>query len=156
MPKKILFVCLGNICRSPSAENIMNYLVKEQGKSNLITSDSAGTASYHTGASPDRRMAIAAQKRDITLTGKARQFAKQDFLEFDLILAMDRSNYQNIMALDPDREYQDKVRMICDFCRTHGDREVSDPYYGGVDGFDYVIDLLFDACSGLLDDMNTD
>jgi len=129
----------------------MNYLVKEQGKSELIISDSAGTASYHTGASPDRRMAIAAQKRGITLTGKARQFTKQDFLEFDLILAMDRSNYQNIMQLDPQREYQDKVKMMCDFCRTHSDREVPDPYYGGVDGFDYVIDLLFDACSGLLD-----
>jgi len=129
----------------------MNYLVKEQGKSELIISDSAGTASYHTGASPDRRMAIAAKKRGITLTGKARQYTKQDFLEFDLILAMDRSNYQNIMQLDLDREYQDKVKMMCDFCRTHRDREVPDPYYGGVDGFDYVIDLLFDACSGLLD-----
>jgi protein-tyrosine phosphatase len=149
-------VCLGNICRSPSAENIMNYLVKEQGKSNLIISDSAGTASYHTGASPDRRMAIAAQKRGINLIGKARQFTKQDFLEFDLILAMDRANYQNIMELDRDRKYQDKVKMMCDFCRTHSDREVPDPYYGGVDGFDYVIDLLFDACGGLLDTIKID
>jgi len=150
MPTKILFVCLGNICRSPSAENIMNHLIKEQGKSDRIICDSAGTANYHAGASPDRRMAAAAQKQGINLTGIARQLAKKDFQEFDLILAMDRSNYQDILALDSEQKYLDKVKMMCDFCTSHSDREVPDPYYGGVDGFDYVIDLLIDACKGLL------
>ncbi|AFY74842.1 protein-tyrosine-phosphatase [Synechococcus sp. PCC 7502] len=150
VPQKLLFVCLGNICRSPSAENIMNHLVAVQGKSDRIMCDSAGTASYHTGAAPDRRMAIAAKKRGITLHGRARQFSQQDFQQFDLILAMDRSNYQNILALDPEQKYRDKVKMMCDFCTSYPDKEVPDPYYGGVDGFDYVIDLLFDACNGLL------
>lgn len=150
MPKKILFVCLGNICRSPSAENIMNHLIKEQGKSDSIICDSAGTANYHSGSSPDRRMAVAAQKQGITLLGKARQFTKKDFAEFDLILAMDKSNYRDILALDPEQKYRDKVKMMCDFCTSFSDREVPDPYYGGVDGFDYVIDLLIDACKGLL------
>ena len=154
LPKKLLFVCLGNICRSPSAENIMNYLVTENGLSDQIISDSAGTANYHTGASPDRRMAMAAQKRGIDLIGRARQFTKQDYYEFDLILAMDRSNYQNILALapkqNPEQKYQEKVKLMCSFCTSYSDQEVPDPYYGGVDGFDYVIDLLFDACSGLL------
>jgi protein-tyrosine phosphatase len=153
-PQKLLFVCLGNICRSPSAENIMNYLVNEQGQSDRIICDSAGTANYHTGAAPDRRMAVAAKKRGITLLGRARQFTKQDFQEFDLILAMDRSNYQNILALDPEQKYQAKVKLMCNFCTAYSDQEVPDPYYGGGDGFDYVIDLLFDACSGLLDSVN--
>jgi protein-tyrosine phosphatase len=151
--KKLLFVCLGNICRSPSAENIMNYLVTENGQGDRIISDSAGTANYHTGAAPDRRMAMAAKKRGITLTGRARQFTKQDFQKFDLILAMDRSNYQNILALASEQKYQDKVKLMCSFCTSYSDQEVPDPYYGGVDGFDYVIDLLFDACSGLLESL---
>jgi protein-tyrosine phosphatase len=151
--KKLLFVCLGNICRSPSAENIMNYLVNENGQGDRIISDSAGTANYHTGAAPDRRMAMAAKKRGINLTGRARQFTKQDFQEFDLILAMDRSNYQNILALASEQKYRDKVKLMCSFCTSYSDQEVPDPYYGGVDGFDYVIDLLFDACSGLLESL---
>lgn len=151
LPKKLLFVCLGNICRSPSAENIMNYLVTENGQRDRIISDSAGTANYHTGAAPDRRMAVAAKKRGITLVGRARQFTQQDFLNFDLILAMDHSNYQNILALAPEQKYRDQVKLMCSFCTSYPDQEVPDPYYGGVDGFDYVIDLLFDACSGLLD-----
>lgn len=148
MPQKLLFVCLGNICRSPAAENIMHALAAAQGID--LECDSAGTANYHTGAAPDRRMTLAAQRRGITLTGRARQFSKADFSKFDLILAMDRSNYDNIMALDPERKYQDRVKMICEFCTTHGDQEVPDPYYGGEAGFDYVIDLLTDACQGLL------
>jgi protein-tyrosine phosphatase len=157
LPKKLLFVCLGNICRSPSAENIMNYLVTENGLSDQIISDSAGTANYHTGASPDRRMAMAAKKRGIDLVGRARQFTKQDFEEFDLILAMDRSNYQNILALapegNPEQEYRDKVKLMCSFCTSYSDQEVPDPYFGEERGFDYVINLLFDACSGLLDSL---
>ena len=151
MTYKLLFVCLGNICRSPSAENIMNHLIKERALDNQIICDSAGTSAYHIGSTPDRRMNAAAQKQGIELVGKARKFRAIDFEKFDLILAMDRSNYQDILYLDRVGEYQDKVQMICNFATTHKDKEVPDPYYGGQDGFNYVIDLLFDCCSGLLD-----
>ena len=151
MSYKLLFVCLGNICRSPSAENIMNHLIEEGSLDSHIICDSAGTSAYHIGSAPDRRMSAAAQKRGLQLVGKARKFRALDFEKFDLILAMDRSNYQDILYLDRVGKYQDKVQMICSFARTYRDHEVPDPYYGGQDGFDYVIDLLFDCCSGLLD-----
>ena len=151
MSYKLLFVCLGNICRSPSAENIMNHLIKEQALDSQIICDSAGTSAYHIGSAPDRRMNSAAQKRGLELVGTARKFRTVDFDKFDLILAMDRSNYQDIIYLDRVDKYRDKVQMICNFATQHQDREVPDPYYGGQDGFNYVIDLLFDCCSGLLD-----
>lgn len=150
MPTRLLFVCLGNICRSPSAENIMNHLVEQQGLSAQVSCDSAGTASYHVGSEPDRRMNAAAQKQGITLVGSARQFTVDDFEDFDLILAMDRSNYRDILSLAPDNRYAEKVKMMCDFCQSHEDKEVPDPYYGGESGFDYVISLLTDACENLL------
>ncbi|PZO55446.1 MAG: protein tyrosine phosphatase, partial [Phormidesmis priestleyi] len=150
MTTRLLFVCLGNICRSPSAESIMNYLIKPRQLGDSISCDSAGTASYHIGHSPDRRMAAAAKRKGITLTGKARQFTRADFDNFDLILAMDRSNYRDILALDAGNQAH-KVKLMCEFCRSHPDEEVPDPYYGGEDGFDYVIDLLLDACMGLLE-----
>jgi len=149
--KKLLFVCLGNICRSPSAENIMNHLIETRGLVDRISCDSAGTAGYHVGADPDRRMSAAAFKRGIVLKGSARKFIKADLEEFDLILAMDRSNYQDILALDSSHKFAHKVKMMCDYARDHPDKEVPDPYYGGPDGFNYAIDLLFDACEGLLE-----
>ena len=148
--KKLLFVCLGNICRSPSAENIMNYLVEKEGLSNKIRCDSAGTCSYHLGAPPDSRMRVAARKRGLELKGEARQIEFFDLEYFDLILAMDKSNHYEITSLDLQRQYQHKVKLICEFATQHDDREVPDPYYGGQEGFNYVIDLLFDACEGLL------
>lgn len=151
MPYKLLFVCLGNICRSPSAENIMNHLIQQRGLSDQIVCDSAGTSSYHIGSPPDRRMSAAASKRGITLTGQARQFHPEDFEKFDLILAMDKENYRDILTLDLKGQYTDKVKLMCDFCRHHSDQEVPDPYYGGTEGFNYVIDLLLDACEGLLE-----
>ncbi|AFZ33760.1 protein tyrosine phosphatase [Stanieria cyanosphaera PCC 7437] len=150
MAYKLLFVCLGNICRSPSAENITNHLIQEAGLVGKIVCDSAGTSSYHIGSPPDRRMTAAATKRGIKLQGRARQFQPLDFEKFDLILAMDKQNYQDILYLDRQDQYQDKVRLICDFATSYPDREVPDPYYGGSQGFEYVIDLLLDACQGLL------
>ncbi len=150
MPYKLLFVCLGNICRSPSAENIMNYLIQQQGLDGQIICDSAGTSSYHIGASPDRRMRSAAARRGIKLVGEARQFDVSDFEKFDLILAMDKENYNDILKLDRENLYRDKVRLMCDFATQHQTKEVPDPYYGGEAGFDRVIDLLLDACDGLL------
>lgn len=151
MTYKLLFVCLGNICRSPSAENIMNHLIQEAGLTDKITCDSAGTSSYHIGATPDRRMNAAASKRRIELQGKSRKLKPGDLQQFDLILAMDGENYQDILYLDREGKYEAKVKLMCDFAREKTDKEVPDPYYGGQDGFDYVIDLLFDACTGLLD-----
>jgi protein-tyrosine phosphatase len=151
MAYKLLFVCLGNICRSPSAENIMRHLIQQAGLEQHILCDSAGTAAYHTGEPPDRRMAVAAAKEGITLTGRARKFTPQDFETFDLILAMDRENYRDILAQDPQGQYRHKVKMMLDFRQNYTLTEVPDPYYGGSDGFDYVIELLIDACQGLLD-----
>ncbi len=150
MTTQLLFVCLGNICRSPSAENIMNHLIEQRGLQQQISCDSAGTSSYHIGSSPDSRMTVAARKRGIKLLGQARQFTVDDFDRFDLILAMDDSNYRNILALDRSGQYGHKVKRMCDYCQDHRDRDVPDPYYGGADGFDYVINLLMDACGGLL------
>ncbi|MEA5626662.1 low molecular weight protein-tyrosine-phosphatase [Nostoc sp. UHCC 0251] len=151
MAYKLLFVCLGNICRSPSAENIMNHLIEQAGLNEHILCDSAGTSSYHVGSPPDRRMsAAAATKLGIKLRGRARQFQKSDFQDFDLILAMDQENYENILTLDQTKQYQHKVRLMCEFCSRHTLKEVPDPYYGGQEGFNQVIDLLIDACEGLL------
>jgi protein-tyrosine phosphatase len=133
----------------------MNHLVDRAGLSSQIQSDSAGTANYHTGNPPDRRMQAAAAKRNMLMTGSARQFTTAEFATFDLILAMDRENYQNILALDPQGQYRDKVKLMCDFATHHSDTEVPDPYYGGADGFDYVIDLLADACGGLLAELES-
>ncbi|MEO0350618.1 MAG: low molecular weight protein-tyrosine-phosphatase [Cyanobacteria bacterium P01_A01_bin.15] len=153
MTTRLLFVCLGNICRSPSAENIMNYLLEQRSLQTQVSCDSAGTSSYHIGSPPDGRMTAAAKKRSIQLVGQARQFTVKDFEQFDLILAMDDSNYRNILALDTAGEYRHKVKRMCEFCQAYPDREVPDPYYGGADGFDYVIDLLLDACGGLLEEI---
>ncbi len=149
MPYKLLFVCLGNICRSPAAENMMNHLAQD-GLGDQIICDSAGTAGYHIGSSPDRRMTAAANDWGIQLQGKARQFQKSDLQQFDLILAMDRENYQNILSLASTQAERDKVHLMCDFCTRHSLKEVPDPYYGGPEGFVHVLDLLQDACEGLL------
>jgi len=130
MTYKLLFVCLGNICRSPSAENIMNHLISQRGLTKTILCDSAGTAGYHIGNAPDRRMSAAAEnKLGFKLQGQARQFQRSDFQEFDLILAMDRSNYDDILALDPSGQYHSQVRLMCDFCSQYTLKEVPDPYY---------------------------
>lgn len=128
----------------------MNHLIRDAGLSGEIVCDSAGTSSYHIGNPPDRRMTIAAQARGIDLVGQARQFTRSDFEEFDLILAMDRDNYEEIGSLDRAGKHRDKVRLMCDFCTRHTLKEVPDPYYGGEEGFNQVIELLMDACEGLL------
>jgi protein-tyrosine phosphatase len=151
MATKLLFVCLGNICRSPAAENIMNHLVAEANiPAGEIVCDSAGTNSYHIGQPPDRRMQAASKARGLPTEGKARAFTVGDFEKFDLILAMDDDNYRDIRSLDPQGKYAEKVKMMCSYASKHSDSEVPDPYYGRDDGFTYVIDLLLDACGGLL------
>lgn len=152
MSYRLLFVCLGNICRSPSAENIMNHLVQVRGLQHRVQCDSAGTSSYHIGSDPDRRMGAAAKRKlGLTLVGNARQFERADFQQFDMILAMDQDNYEHLYYLDRAGEYRQKLHLMCEFCREYTLKSVPDPYYGGEDGFDFVIDLLMDACDGLLD-----
>lgn len=129
----------------------MNHQIRQAGLNDKIRCDSAGTSGYHIGAPPDRRMSAAAKKRGIILEGRSRKLHPSDLERFDLILAMDRENYQDILYLDREEKYIEKVRMMCDFAPHLNVREVPDPYYGGDAGFDYVIDLLLEACSGLLD-----
>jgi protein-tyrosine phosphatase len=133
----------------------MNHLIHERQLQEQIECDSAGTSSYHIGSPPDARMAQAAKSYGITLKGKARQFTPADFDQFDWILAMDRENYRDILALATDGQERSKVKLMCDFCQTYPDQEVPDPYYGGAEGFKYVIDLLMDACNGCLDHVLT-
>ncbi len=128
----------------------MNHLIAQANLSDRIRCDSAGTSSYHIGAAPDTRMRAAAQEQGIVLTGRSRQVSIADFETFDLLLAMDRDNYQSLLRLERTGQYHSKVRLMCDFCETFPDTEVPDPYYGGSDGFRYVVDLLQDACGGLL------
>jgi low molecular weight protein-tyrosine phosphatase len=146
---RILFVCLGNICRSPSAEGVMRRLVRERGLEAEIEIDSAGTGGWHVGSPPDARATEAARRRGTELAGSARRFDPQrDFERFDLILAMDAENRRDLLALAPDDEARRKVRMF-----RPGDLDVPDPYYGGDDGFEEVLDLVEDAARELLDEL---
>ena len=128
----------------------MNHLLQQKQLQDDIQCDSAGTAGYHIGSAPDSRMTQAARQQGITLSGQARQFVVDDFDAFDLIVAMDRDNYRDILRLDPAGAHQHKVKQMCEFTSQYSDKEVPDPYYGGADGFRHVIDLLLDACDGLL------
>ena len=152
-PKKVLFVCLGNICRSPSAEGIFTKLVTDRNLSHLFEIDSAGTAGYHVGGKADARMRSHALKRDVELTSLARQLTAQDLHDFDSILAMDESNMADILSLDPQKTSHHKIHMMTNFCTIFTHTEVPDPYYGGDAGFELVLDILDDACTGLLDSL---
>lgn len=150
---KVLFVCLGNICRSPAGEGIFKKMVNEEGLDHYIKVDSAGTSGYHDGELPDHRMRRHGAKRGYTFDSLSRKFTARDFDKFDLILAMDDSNYYNILALAPDLEAEKKVRRMVDFSRKYVHDHVPDPYYSGTDGFELVLDLLEDACKGLLEEI---
>lgn len=150
--KKILFVCLGNICRSPSAEGVMIHIVNEAGLQEIIKVDSAGTSNFHVGEEADPRSRHHAQKRGVNLTSISRQFnPKKDFKEFDYILAMDEKNLIDLKKLDANDKYSQKVHLITNFCQNGKYNEVPDPYYTGERGFELVLDILEDACNGLLE-----
>ena len=151
-PFRILFVCLGNICRSPSGENVLRHIVEREGLSEQFEIDSAGTIDFHQGNPPDSRMRAAASKRGIEMEGHARQVTPEDFSKFDLILAMDRSNYQDLVAVSEQcPDINAKLEMFCDYCERHEETEVPDPYYGGESGFFKVLDLLEDGCVTLVE-----
>jgi protein-tyrosine phosphatase len=148
--KKIVFVCLGNICRSPAAEGIMKQKVQEQGLESVFEIDSAGTNGYHEGELPDSRMREHALRRGYALTSRSRPVKYDDFEKFDLIIGMDDHNINNLKRLAPNSESWQKICRMTDFCRYYQDDFVPDPYYGGPSGFEHVLDLLEDACDGLL------
>lgn len=152
--KKLLFVCLGNICRSPAAEAIMQKLIRENRPGDEIYVDSAGTSGWHAGEKADHRMREHGRRRGLELLSLSRPFTVKDFDEFDEIFCMDRSNYQNIVNLVRNQRDQKKVQLVCDYAQNFQDREVPDPYYDGEAGFEYVLDLLEDACSGVLKQIN--
>ncbi len=152
-PVRLLFVCLGNICRSPTAEGVMRALVEQAGLQDSIELDSAGTGAWHVGNPPDTRAVAAARARGIALEGSARQVREDDFDDFDLLLAMDRSNLRELRELAGADERRAKVRLLREFDPAGAgdqDLEVPDPYYGAAGGFDEVLDLVQAACAGLL------
>jgi protein-tyrosine phosphatase len=152
-PRRVLFVCLGNICRSPAAEIIFRKLVDDAGRTSEFEIDSAGTISHHAGSPPDCRMAEALERNGFTVSGRARRIESKDLEDFDLIVTMDESNLDQVRSLDPESLHHPKIRPFVSFCRTHTDLRVPDPYYGGQRGFDHVIRLLQDGCGGILDEM---
>lgn len=146
---KILFVCLGNICRSPTAESIFQKKLMASFPS--LTFDSAGTAAYHTGEPSDPRSIEHARSRGYEMTHLARQVSIKDFYEFDLIFAMDQANQRDLRQLCPEESLQKKIYLITDFAKKIKQKGVPDPYHGGADGFDFVIDLLEDCVSGVVE-----
>jgi protein-tyrosine phosphatase len=153
---RILFVCMGNICRSPTAEGVMRGLLRAEGLERVVAIDSAGTGGWHAGDPPDSRAVAAARSRDIVVDGAARQVTDEDFDRYDLLLAMDRENERDLLARAPDAQARAKVRLLREFdpaSVTAGDLDVPDPYYGGPHGFDRVLDLVEAACRGLLDEV---
>lgn len=149
---RVLFVCLGNICRSPTAEGIFRHRVAEAGLEHAIATDSAGTHGFHVGDPPDRRAQAAAAERGIDLSDiRSRRFSPYDFGEFDYILAMDDENLAALRGNARDRDEQERIYRMLDFARDPQEREVPDPYYGPAGGFERVFELLEDASAGLLD-----
>ena len=148
-------MCMGNICRSPTAEGVMRRLIDDAGLSDSIELDSAGTGGWHAGEPPDERATLAASRRGVMLEGSARQVRESDFRRFDLLIALDRSNLRDLLAIAPDEEGAEKVRLLREFdpASTDGDLDVPDPYYGGDRGFDTVLDMVESACRGLLDEL---
>jgi protein-tyrosine phosphatase len=152
-PLRVLFVCLGNICRSPTAEGVMRALVREAGLEDEIELDSAGTGSWHVGSAPDERATATAAAHGIALEGAARRVRVGDLDDFDLIVAMDRANADDLRRIAADDGARARIRLLREFDPAgagDGDLDVPDPYYGEGDGFQLVLDLVQAACAGLL------
>ena len=149
----ILFVCMGNICRSPTAEGVFRHLVQQEGHDSWITTDSAGTHAYHIGEQPDHRSQQTALTRGIDLGDlRARKAVTKDFHEFDYVLAMDDDNYQLLENICP-AGLENKLSLFLDFSDEYSESQVPDPYYGGDRGFEHVFDLVESASRGLLQDI---
>lgn len=149
----VLFVCLGNICRSPTAEAVFRKLVSDAGLEARVHIDSAGTASYHEGAPPDARALAAAKARGFDLSGiRARRIVRDDFEEFDLVLAMDEDNLGDLKEIVP-AGARARIALLLDYAPKRSERSVPDPYYGGRNGFERVLDLVTEACAGLVEEL---
>ena len=148
---KILIVCMGNICRSPSGEAVLRAKVREAGLEKHVKVDSAGTHGFHAGEAPDERATRAAKKRGYETSNLvARQVTKEDFVHYDLILAMDWDNHALLQQIAP-RQFHHKIKLLMSFATEHESAVVPDPYYGGADGFEVVLDYVEDACVGIVD-----
>ncbi|MCH5236039.1 MAG: low molecular weight phosphotyrosine protein phosphatase [Muribaculaceae bacterium] len=155
MKKRILFVCLGNICRSPAAQGIMQSLIDAEGLQDRFELDSAGLYGGHAGDLPDSRMRVHAYKRGYNLTHRSRQVRTSDFDNFDLIVAMDDSNYSRLKSMAPTLSDEEKVVRMIDYVKGFPQYDsVPDPYYEGAEGFEIVLDLLEDGCRNLLETLN--
>jgi len=153
---RILFVCLGNICRSPMAEGAFRHLVEERGAADGFEIDSAGTGAWHVGEPPDARAASTALLRGVDISGlSARKVTAQDFERFDYILAMDMENHMNLMRMAP-AAHKRKVKLFLEYAPDQPEQEVPDPYYGGQNGFEHVLDLVESASHGLLAQLERD
>jgi len=151
---RILVVCMGNICRSPTAEGVLRAAVERAGLAHEFEIDSAGTHGYHAGEAPDSRATRAAAKRGYDLSPqRARRVGDIDFIHFDLVLAMDRENLSLLRRACP-KEHSHKLGLFLEYARNHEDDEVPDPYYGGTDGFERVLDLIEDAAQGLVETLS--
>ena len=152
----VLFVCLGNICRSPAAEAIFQKLIDQKGLTDSFIVDSAGTGSWHIGKQSDSRMRIAAKKRDINILSRARQINAKDFENFNYILTMDNSNFSDLIKLKNINSFSNiaLIKKIQDYRSVFREEEVPDPYFGGDEGFDHVIDILEDSVSSFLDSIS--
>jgi protein-tyrosine phosphatase len=152
--KKILFVCLGNICRSPGAEAVFKALIEKNGLDGELLCDSAGTAAYHVGEPADARMRLIGDKRGYNLTSRARRFdPNRDFDQFHYIIGMDRQNVNDLKGIARNKNERKQIFLMTDFCIHKTYESVPDPYFGGDAGFELVFDILEDACEGLLKKM---
>jgi len=152
---KVLFVCMGNICRSPAAHGIFRHLAEQQPDGITIETDSAGTHAYHVGESPDKRAVKTAQNRGININDlRARRVEKKDFEIFDYVMAMDRDNLHNMEAICP-AEYRHKIQLFLDYATDFKEQEVPDPYYGGPQGFEKVMNMVEVASEGLLEEISS-
>jgi protein-tyrosine phosphatase len=145
---------MGNICRSPAGHCVLQHLVNEVGLADAFEIESAGTIGFHVGSPPDARMQQVMRQRGIPVIGESRQLKAADLEYYDLILAMDQDNFEGALSLDRTGQYQDKIKLFCEYCTEHDEREVPDPYYGGDRGFDHVMDLIEDGCRNLLKELS--
>ena len=154
--KRILFICLGNICRSCTAQTILQHIVDTEGLTDQFHIDSAGILDYHEGEMADSRMRKHAARRGYEITHRSRPVRPEDFLQFDYVIGMDDSNIRDLKRIAAPMGHQAKVHRMTQWCRKYPSPDVPDPYYGGDQGFEHVLDLLEDACQGLFEEMTSE